>query len=407
MRHIPVQPLGQGPRSRRALRFLPHRRRLVRKRIPLMEFCEQRIVLSTWIGGAHVDSVVTSGSPTAWSNPLNWLGGVPTAGTTVDFTANVTFSLANHNFDPNSPVGPGNEPTVAFDHPFNQSPLDDVSTNVAINVDSSWSGSITADSGVTLTLTGASQWNGGSLGTNSGGALTNSPSGTLTLQNPSIVLLFGILTNQGIINVDGSAPDIQMAGATISNASGATFDIQSNQGLTFDNSLASNFTNSGLLEQTIGTGTTDFITSLSNTGGTIDIQTGTFEWDGNDGVSTGGTFDASPGAVLQFGVGNQTNTWTGTYSGGGGGQVVQNSGQVAIGNAGATFDFDPGLYQWVGGQIIASGTSAHSDQHRHDDTVWPGPHLITDRDAPGCGHHAGQSGHHRPGQRVPVRLPLQ
>src|SRR5277367_4383200 len=144
MRHIPIQPLGQGPRSRRALRFLPHRRRLVRKRIPLMEFCEQRIVLSTWIGGAHVDSVVTSGSPTAWSNPLNWLGGVPGAGDTADFTANVSFTLPNH--DPS-------DPPVTFNHPFSQLPLDDVSTNVAINVDSSWSGSITADSGVTLTLT--------------------------------------------------------------------------------------------------------------------------------------------------------------------------------------------------------------------------------------------------------------
>ena len=110
-----------------------------------MEFCEQRIVLSTWIGGAHVDSVVTSGSPTAWSNPLNWLGGVPGAGDTADFTANVTFTLPNH--DPS-------DPPVTFNHPFSQLPLDDVSTNVAINVDSSWSGSITAGSGVTLTLTG-------------------------------------------------------------------------------------------------------------------------------------------------------------------------------------------------------------------------------------------------------------
>ena len=165
------------------------------------------------------------------------------------------------------------------------------------------------------------------------------------------------MTNQGIINVDGSAP-IQMAGATINNESGATFDIQSNQGLTFDNSLASNFTNSGLLEQTIGTGTTDFITSLSNTGGTIDIKTGTFEWNGNGGVGTGGIFDASPGVVLQYGVGNQSNTWTGTYSGGGGGEFVQNGGaEIAIGDAGATFDFDPGLYQWLGGDI-ASSTSA-------------------------------------------------
>jgi hypothetical protein len=355
MRHIPIQPHGQGPRSRRALGRLPHRRRLARRHVPLLECCEQRVVLSTstWIGGAHVDTVVTSGSPTAWSNPLNWLGGVPGVGDTADFTDNVTFTLPNHN---------PNDPPVTFNHPFNESPLDGVNASVAINVDSSWSGSIEVAAGVTLTLTGSSEWDGGSLVTDSGGALINSATGTLTLQNPAIVDISGTLTNQGIVNEDGSAP-IQMAGGTINNESGATFDIQSNQGLTFDDSLADNFTNSGLLEQTVGTGTTDFNTSLSNAGGTIDIQTGTFEWDGDNGVSTGGTFDASPGAVLQYGIFNQSNTWTGTYTGGGGGQFDQGEpdgydSEIVIGSAGATFNFDPGFYQWLGGDIAAAGATA-------------------------------------------------
>ncbi len=335
----------------------PHSRgRGTRRRVPLLELCEQRVVLSTstWIGGAHVDSSVTSGDPQAWSNPLNWLGGVPGAGDTAEFTANVNFTLPNHN----------GGPAVSFSHPFNESPKADFNNSTTISVDSAWSGSITVESAVTLTLAGGSQWNGGTLATVSGGTLVNASGATLTLQNPSLVDVSGTLTNQGILNVDGSAP-IQMAGATINNEAGGTFDIQSNEGLSTDNSLIDAFTNSGLLEQTVAAGTTDFRTSLSNTGGTIDIQTGTFEWDGDSGVSTGGTFDASPGAVLQYGVGNQSNTWTGTYTGGGsGGQFDQGTpngfdAEIAVGSSGITFNFKPGFYQWQSGDIAPAGSSAN------------------------------------------------
>jgi hypothetical protein len=366
MRRILIQPLEMGRRSRRA-RF----RRLARKHVPLLECCEQRTLLSTstWIGGAHVNAIQTSGDPTAWSNPLNWLGGAPGPGDTLVFTANVSFSLLN----PNT----GKDET--FTHPFNESPNDDTTASGGISIDSSWTGSITVENGVTLTFTGSGTWNGGTLATATGGTLLNSSSATLTLQNSSEVVIAGTFTNAGTVNVDGSAP-IVMAGATFNNESGATFDIQSNQGLTFDESLANNFTNSGLLEQTVGTGTTDFITSLSNTGGTIDIQTGTFEWDGNDGVSTGGTFNASPGAVLQYGVENQSNTWTGTYKGGGGGHFVQNSAfdaEIAIGSSGATFDFDPGFYQWEGGDIApANNTSAATLTNDGTISVVATQHLV-------------------------------
>ncbi len=351
MRHIPIERHGQSPRSRCAP--VRHRlsRRLVRTHSPVIECCEQRLLLSTstWIGGAHTDSVATSGDPNAWSNPLNWLGGVPGPGDTAEFTDNVTFSLPNHT--------PG-QPPVTFQHPFNESPNDDVNASAVISVDSSWGGTITVENGITLTLTGSGTWNGGTLATATGGTLLNSSTATLTLQNPSTVVIAGTFTNAGTFNVDGSGA-IQMAGATFDNESSGTYDIETNQGLVGDNSLADNFTNSGLVEQTAGTGTTDLITSLSNTGGTIDIETGTFEWDGNNGVSTGGTFDASPGAVLQYGVGDQSNTWSGTYNGGGGGSFVQNSGaEIAIGSSGATFDFAPGLYQWQGGDIVAANTSA-------------------------------------------------
>lgn len=246
---------------------------------------------STWIGGADTDSVDTSGNPNAWSNPLNWLGGVPSVGDTAEFTDNVSFSLPNHT--------PG-QPPVTFQHPFNESPNDDVNASVVISIDSSWDGNITVENGIILTLTGSGTWNGGTLTTASGGTLINSSTATLTLQNTSGVAISGTFTNQGIINEDGSAP-IQMVGGTLDNESGASFDIQSNQAFTFDDSTADIFNNSGLLEQTGGTGTTDFSSDLSNTGGTIDVQTGTLSaWTDGGGATLTGTLDNSSTGTITF-----------------------------------------------------------------------------------------------------------
>ncbi len=278
---------------------------------------------------------------------MNWLGGVPGPGDTAEFTSNVTFSLDNHT--------PG-QPPVVFNQPFNEAPNVDENASVVVSIDSSWDGVITVENGVTLTLTGAGTWNGGTLSTASGGTLLNSSTATLTLQNSSDVAISGTFTNAGTVNVNGSAPII-MASATFDNESGATFDIQSNQAFTFDDSLADNFTNSGLLEQTVGTGTTDFISDLSNTGGTIDVETGTLiPWNFNNGVSTGGTFNVASGATMEYNTGgNSSNTFTGTYTGSGGGQFVLNSDNLVIGAGGATFDFPSGFFQWIGGgQLTAT-----------------------------------------------------
>src|SRR5579871_2531405 len=66
---------------------------------PGIECLEDRVVPSVdvWVGGSK-DShdVSTGGDPTAWSNPLNWLGGViPQAGDTVRFTNNVVETYTN------------------------------------------------------------------------------------------------------------------------------------------------------------------------------------------------------------------------------------------------------------------------------------------------------------------------
>ena len=79
--------------------------------------------------------------------------------------------------------------------------------------------------------------------------------------------------------------------------------------------------NAGTILKTGGTGTfIDDGTTFNNQGGTINIESGTFDIEDHletgPGQSTGGTFDASAGAVLDISI---IGTLTGTYTGTGGG----------------------------------------------------------------------------------------
>ena len=63
-------------------------------------------------------------------------------------------------------------------------------------------------------------------------------------------------------------------------------------------------------------------------------------------------FRRRPSAALQFGA---AATFTGTYTGTGGGQFDIGAGDLSIGSGGATFDFPAGFLQWQpGGRITAT-----------------------------------------------------
>ncbi len=68
-------------------------------------------------------------------------------------------------------------------------------------------------------------------------------------------------------------------------------------------------------------------------------------------MSTGGTFNVASGATLQYGPGSTGSTFTGTYTGSGGGQFVIGSGDFVVGSAGATFDFPAGFFDWTAGRL--------------------------------------------------------
>ena len=93
-----------------------------------------------------------SGSPTAWSNDLNWIddngdNGVPEPGDTVVFTDDISFQLANHYYDPTQPDGPDSEPFINYNQPFSVAPNVNESDNVTVQIDSTFGGSITVEDG--------------------------------------------------------------------------------------------------------------------------------------------------------------------------------------------------------------------------------------------------------------------
>src|SRR5262249_40707538 len=144
-----------------------------------------------------------------------------------------------------------------------------------------------------------SEWDSGSIFVAANVAFTNTSTGTLRMANPSVISLNGTLTNQGMVQEAGGA-DLQLSNGTVENQASGLFDMQTDHGITFNNSLPSIFHNSGTLRKSAGTGVSSFITSFSNLGttATIDVQTGTLSpWDASGGASTGGNFTVSSGAV--------------------------------------------------------------------------------------------------------------
>ncbi len=190
-------------------------------------------------------------------------------------------------------------------------------------------------------------WSAGFLSANQGGALTNAgflaidPTAGPFLSSGSTVLNTGTLAFQGTGSFNPN---------TLTNQAGGTVDFTSSAGLS-----GGSLTNLGTVLDTAPSGTTTTINAaFNNQNAPIDVQGGTLKFTGG-GTSTGATFTLSQGgAAVLDGFG----TLTGTYTGSGQGTVGLDGGGLTIGNAGATFNFPAGLFQWTGGQIAGQTTQA-------------------------------------------------
>jgi hypothetical protein len=185
------------------------------------------------------------------------------------------------------------------------------------------------------TVTGVLTLNGGTLAE---GALTLQPYSTFnfsgTLSEPLTVpanavmnLLWSYettlndsITNQGIINWDGGNIYLE-DNASIYNLPGATFSIQGS-GNMIAYATESSFVNGGTLDLANTSSTATLSLPFNNTGGvyayggTLDLAVGYYS--GAAASLLGGTFQAAPGAVIQFGAGGYLS---GTFTASPGGQI--------------------------------------------------------------------------------------
>ncbi len=215
------------------------------------------------------------------------------------------------------------------------------------------------ESGVTLTLVGASQWNGGSSLTATAGTLTNDGSFTVNTSDGSSALFSGTLNNKGTLTVQDSGTSVGVFdGGTINNQSQGVINVSgiNDGGYPLLYTTVNNYTG-GTINSNSPSSVSIWVLNL--TGGVVDAQTGTLNaWVDGGSVSTGGTLEAAAGATIQYNTGgNSGNTFTGTYTGSGAGHFVLNSDNLEVGTGGATFDFPSGFFQWIGGgELTATGT---------------------------------------------------
>jgi hypothetical protein len=343
--HRFTQSLGHSARAGRQARpgRSPGRRRCGTLR-PCLEVLEDRTVLSStvyWTGLGNPNH-----NDPNWSNPGNWSSGqVPEAGDTVVFTKSYS-----------------QEDTSTVDAGF-------TAANVTLFIDNTWWGYLNLAHSLTLTGDSAFYGEPGSpLEINlAGNTLTND--GSLTL-NPAAGALYqafiandlfeggnhsnlgGTLANRGTIVQQGGGDLALEDSVRFDNQAGATYDFASDGSIDTGTSGQA-MRSAGTVEKTGGTGTSTIEVACSNLNGTLAADSGTLElacpYPG--GVSTGGTFDAAQGAVLNLtGTDGGLNVFTGSYTGSGQGAVLIKGAvdPFVVGPGGATFDFPAGLLQWDG-----------------------------------------------------------
>jgi hypothetical protein len=168
----------------------------------------------------------------------------------------------------------------------------------------------------TNTFTGIVTWTEGNIGN-----LTRVTIATNAVMNISggsgLKQISGTLTNAGTITWS-STNDVQVPNdggsynGGIINLAGATFDIQNDQ--TLSQYGAGFFNNAGMVRKSAGPGTNNVNVIFNNTG-TVDVQTGTLNFDGGYDL-TGGTLNFGLNSLTSFGQINLSGaaTLTGTVS---------------------------------------------------------------------------------------------
>ncbi|WP_243655779.1 RHS repeat-associated core domain-containing protein [Roseateles saccharophilus] len=219
----------------------------------------------------------------------------------------------------------------------------------------------------TLGVTNANLAIGGMLATKGSSNFNNAIlTGSGSLLNTGTLSFTGsdytasTIDNSGTLNGKGGSLQLDYFGTGSLNNTGLV-DLQGDASIT-SQAWGDSFTNSGTFRKSGGIGTSSVTSTFINNGGTVDAESGTLTVGGVGYAGTsafaGGMFTAGAGAVLSF---NGRTTLTGTFTGGGAGQVrflASNDtyGWWTAGNGGATFNFSSPAVQ-LSGKFNANGTT--------------------------------------------------
>ncbi len=326
-----------------------------------------------WIGGGHSVGLETQGDPDAWSNPFNWTNGVPNSDVFAVLDESATKTVSYINSD-----GINSVLTI---HP-SRNPVVDIATSVAGIYITPGAVSFLHQSRIVvaaaLNVTGLSEWDSADIFMMNDAVFSIDVDAVLVFNNVNVVGLRGggTLLNEGLIVQTGIANNLIIDGGNrLTNAQGATFDIEGDVSITGGTSGTGEFKNRGLLVKSHGT---------PATGATIAVKF-VDDGSGNDGSDNGvGTIHVARGnltilhgeaddrpesnyrdtffIVDQFATLNLTGVFlskvSGTLRGSGEGHLNFNGGYLRSDAAGATFAFADQFFHWNGGNLQGTWTNS-------------------------------------------------
>jgi hypothetical protein len=290
-----------------------------------------------WIGG-------TSGN---WGDALNWSDGVPTADddVTIDPVGVLTITIQTGAQVANSLMMPGDDTLAISGGSLTLTSASSVG-NLSLSVG-------TLNAGPQLTLTGAGLFSGDAT---INGLVRNQ--GTLSIAGaPNLI---GTIDNAGTL-INRGQVDFGVAGL-INNLSTGVLEMAKVGGgdVTGGATTVPGIVNSGIVRLTEAGVSTITIPFGNLTGGIIEVTAGTLSLEAN-GIWEGGSFLINAGSEVTLNAGNKT--WTGSYTGSGGGilrlgggvQGFSGGGTVTVGAAGATFNFPAGFFIFSGNAVLTGG----------------------------------------------------
>jgi len=248
-------------------------------------------------------------------------------------------------------------------------------------------GFLSISNAMTLAVDGESTLNGGFLQTSTSGGGTLHNLGQMTVTDTTTAVR-GHLLNTGDFILDGASYEMT-SGSTLDNTSDAqpdgrvaTIRFLSDHGILVSSApggggAAPSILNQGLIEKTGGDGVSEIGVRVELDGsfngtrsGEVDARTGTIRFT-SEIFGSGAHFTADDGAAIEiagdFYLSTDVNR-TFTYTGGGEGHLRLVTGGgfrgTAAGNSGtspedtvrAVLDFDPGFFEWIGGNFTHGTT---------------------------------------------------